>query len=140
MVRFDCGCIVAWLIASRAGLKTGAAAYLKRRVEAGNTVLVDVDLVERAVSRIEAMAGLKPHSVRPARDKGGSSSPMPVMGRSRRPQCVESERWPGFPRGQLSRSAQCLTGGNKLCRGEQVPADSLLSRDSRGSTTRLKAE
>jgi hypothetical protein len=50
---------VAWLIARRAGLKTGSAAYLKRHVEAGNTTLVDVDLVERAASRIESMAGLK---------------------------------------------------------------------------------
>jgi hypothetical protein len=50
---------VAWLIASRAGIKTGSAAYLKRHVEAGNTVLVDVDLVERAASRIESLAGLR---------------------------------------------------------------------------------
>jgi hypothetical protein len=37
---------VAWLIASRAGIQTGSAAYLKRHVEAGNTMLVDVDLVD----------------------------------------------------------------------------------------------
>jgi hypothetical protein len=46
---------VAWLIARRAGLKTGSAAYHKRHVEAGNTTLVDLELVERAASRIETM-------------------------------------------------------------------------------------
>lgn len=50
---------VAWLIANRAGLKTGSASYLKRHVEAGNTNLVNVDLVERAASRIETMTGLR---------------------------------------------------------------------------------
>ncbi|HEX8412837.1 MAG TPA: ImmA/IrrE family metallo-endopeptidase [Sphingomicrobium sp.] len=50
---------VAWLIANRAGLKSASAAYLKRHVEGGDTALVDVSLVERAASRIEAMAGLR---------------------------------------------------------------------------------
>lgn len=50
---------VAWLVANRAGLKTASAAYLKRHVEGGDTGLVDVTLVERAASRIEAMAKLR---------------------------------------------------------------------------------
>jgi hypothetical protein len=50
---------VAWLIANRAGLKTASAAYLKRHVEMGDQALVDVGLVERAASRIEALAGLR---------------------------------------------------------------------------------
>lgn len=50
---------VAWLIAQRVGLKTGSASYLKRHVEGGNTTLVDVELVERAASRIETMTGLR---------------------------------------------------------------------------------
>lgn len=32
---------VAWLIANRAGLRTGSAAYLKRHVQTGDTRLVD---------------------------------------------------------------------------------------------------
>lgn len=51
--------VVAWLVANRAGLKTASAAYLKRHVEGGDTRLVDVTLVERAASRIEAMAKLR---------------------------------------------------------------------------------
>ena len=50
---------VAWLVANRAGLKTASAAYLKRHVEGGDTRLVDVTLVERAASRIEAMAKMR---------------------------------------------------------------------------------
>lgn len=50
---------VAWLVASRAGLETQSAAYLKRHVAAGGTAQVDVSLVERAASRIESMAGLR---------------------------------------------------------------------------------
>jgi hypothetical protein len=47
---------VAYLVASRAGLTTGSAAYLKTYAERANMKNVDIDLVVRAAARIERIA------------------------------------------------------------------------------------
>ena len=50
---------VAWLVASRAGVLTRSATYLRRYVTDGDVGNVDTDLVVRAAARIESMASLR---------------------------------------------------------------------------------
>ena len=50
---------VAWLVGRRAQIIGGSAAYLGHHVRNGDTLNVDLELVERAVGRIEALAGLR---------------------------------------------------------------------------------
>jgi hypothetical protein len=47
---------VAYLVASRAGLFTGAAAYLKTHVQRADMKKIDVELIVRAAARIERLA------------------------------------------------------------------------------------
>lgn len=50
---------VAWLIAKRALIVGGSAAYLKHHVQLGARMSVDPEVVMRAVGRIENLAGLR---------------------------------------------------------------------------------
>jgi len=47
---------VAYLVASRAGLATGSAAYLRNHAERADTKKIDIDLIVRAAARIERLA------------------------------------------------------------------------------------
>jgi hypothetical protein len=47
---------IAYLVASRAGLVTGSAAYLKTHVERSDMNKIDVELIVRAAARIERLA------------------------------------------------------------------------------------
>jgi len=47
---------VAFLVASRAGLVTESAAYLKTHAERGDMMKIDIELIVRAAARIERLA------------------------------------------------------------------------------------
>jgi antirestriction protein ArdC len=47
---------VAYLLASRAGIVTGSAAYLKSHAKKADMAQIDLDLIVRAAARIERLA------------------------------------------------------------------------------------
>ena len=49
---------VAYLLASRAGVVTGSAAYIKSYAQQANMAHIDLDLIVRASSRIERLANI----------------------------------------------------------------------------------
>jgi antirestriction protein ArdC len=50
---------VAYLVASRAGLATGSAAYLKSYVQRADMEKIDLDLIVRAAARIERLGKIR---------------------------------------------------------------------------------
>jgi hypothetical protein len=55
---------VAYLVASRAGLTTGSAAYLKDHAKGANIKKINIDLIVRAAARIERLSKIHYGSMR----------------------------------------------------------------------------